>query len=394
MLRALPVKAPSMAWGPAWTSPWSTVVQCRTEAGASTSRVLSSTDGSNSGTRFMRVYRISEYSFDVDFLQNHDAATIDAMPLYLMTCDVQGDCGPWDAKKQSPYWDECHEAIQRLCPNSRGAAFNCMECADANREQLTSICGNWTDQDKMAGDGSFAIHWWCGVGWPESAAIQGPITEYCVEYQPLAEDTRMGDGFSDYLSCNSDETDGTLGNDPRDPSCMCIVWDDRLLAHQTNESWLKEDCYEGHMAWLSETVCNCTGQTQKTPIPQPGNPSLTHIGRMPVYLPYVGIDLKPHVPGDPQFASGYNFHFPTAGACDEGMPIGTNGCTWRRHPMARMIYGANLLDAGWDLTFVPDTPTDMTHTKRNSVAFKAAFDALDSIVHPAACGSADAAIVI
>merc|ERR1719487_2823861 len=95
--------------------------------------------------------------------------------------------------------------MNRLCPGGRGAAFNCMECADANREQLTMACGNWSDDDTLAGEGSFAVHWWCGVGWPESAPSQGPITEHCVEYEPLQAVTPMGEGFSDYLSCNSDE---------------------------------------------------------------------------------------------------------------------------------------------------------------------------------------------
>ena len=31
---------------------------------------------------------------------------------------------------------------------------------------------------------------------------QGPIAEYCVEYAPVAGETRAGDGFTDYLSCN------------------------------------------------------------------------------------------------------------------------------------------------------------------------------------------------
>lgn len=96
------------------------------------------------------------------------------------------------------------------------------------------------------------------------------------------------------------QVDGTLGNDPRDPSCLCIVLDDRLLAHQSNETWLQKDCYVGGMAWIGETQCNCTGQLPKSPIPQPGNPSLTHVGRMPVWLPYVGVKLLPYVPGDPQ----------------------------------------------------------------------------------------------
>eukprot|EP00931_Biecheleriopsis_adriatica_P017522 TRINITY_DN12546_c0_g1_i2.p1 TRINITY_DN12546_c0_g1~~TRINITY_DN12546_c0_g1_i2.p1 ORF type:complete len:400 (-),score=43.34 TRINITY_DN12546_c0_g1_i2:190-1389(-) len=385
-LRALPVSAPSLAWGPAWTIPAGHII-CRTsKAYAAQVNPLLKPLHRNSlaETRFMRVYRISEYSFDVDFLSNHDAASVEAMPLYLMTCDPSGSCAPFDAKVQSPRWDACHAAMMQWCPGSRGAAFNCLKCAETNREVLLAACGNWTDQDTLEGEGSFAIHWWCGVGWPESAPQQGPITEYCVEYQPLPE-THVEDGFSNYLSCNSDEVDGTLGNDPRDPSCICQVWDDRLLAHQTNKT-MKADCYVGGMAWLSETRCNCTGQTPKTVIPQPGNPSLRHVGRMPVWLPYVGVKMNPWIEGNVQVQSGYNYHFPVGGACQEGEEIGAGACTWRRLPLARMLYGADLLDHGWDLQFVPDTPTNMSHTIQNINAFKKALKSLDALVKPSPCG--------
>jgi len=262
-----------------------------------------------------------------------------------------------------------------------------MECADANRESLVAACGNWSDADTFDGEGSFAVHWWCGVGWPESAPVQGPITEYCIEYEPLESGSPSGGvGFSDYLSCNSDEVDGTLGNDPRDPSCLCIVWDDRLLAHQSNDSFLSQDCYVGHMAWLKEKPCNCTNQVPKSPLPHPGNPSLTHVGRMPVYLPYVGVTMKPYQAGDPQVKSGYNYHFPEEGACDQDQPLRTDGCTWRRLPQARMFYGADLLAAGWNTSFVPDTPTDQSHTQANVQAFKRTL--VEHPIQPVQCGPA------
>lgn len=59
---------------------------------------------------YSTMYRISEYSFEVDFLENHDAASVNAMPLYLMTCDPEGGCSPWDTKDTLPAgfdWDQC-----------------------------------------------------------------------------------------------------------------------------------------------------------------------------------------------------------------------------------------------------------------------------------------------
>ncbi|CAK0793037.1 unnamed protein product [Prorocentrum cordatum] len=295
-LRALPVRAPSGSWGPAWLRS-AAAVQCNTTARSAARPRAPEGAGGVAGTRFMRVYRLSEYSFDVDFLENHNGASADAMPLYLMTCDPTGDCNPWDAREQSPRWDACHSAIQALCPASRGAAFNCMMCAEGHRDELTAACGNWTSADSMEGAGSFAIHWWCGVGWPETATKQGPVTEYCVEYQPLEGPTRMGDGFSDYLSCNSDEVDGTLGNDPRDPSCICIVWDDRLLAHQTNASWLGQDCGVGTWAGSARRCATAPARCRGPRCPRAAARPGATWGAPPCGCPTSGWRWRPGSPG-------------------------------------------------------------------------------------------------
>ena len=55
-------------------------------------------------------------------------------------------------------------------------------------------------------------------------------------------------------------------------------------------------------------------------------------------------------------------------------------CTYS-HPQARMLYGADLLRAGWNTSFVPDTATDQAHTLANIRAFKRALDA-----HPVRAG--------
>ena len=43
-----------------------------------------------------------------------------------------------------------------------------------------------------------------------------------------------GDGFAQYVSCNSDECDGAKlsvgGNGPREPYCICWVWCARAAA--------------------------------------------------------------------------------------------------------------------------------------------------------------------
>lgn len=83
--------------------------------------------------------------------------------------------------------------------------------------------------------------------------------------------------------------------------------------------------------------------------------------------------------------SGYNYHFPKEGECIDGEPLGSHGCTWRRKALARMLYGDDLIQAGWDRTFVPDTPTNVSHTMMNIAAFARAVRALDALVAPTSC---------
>ena len=410
-----PSSAPSIAWGPSWnasTAPFTCTTTHEPMPREVGDEAPSSTAGRETapatGSRYVRVYRVSEYSFSVDFLSNHDAASAAAMPLYLMTCSPNGLCAPWSTADHTRRWATCQAALYSVCPGQRGAAFECMACAATHRAAVEAACGPFSQADTLEGEGSFSVHWHCGVGWPESTAEEGPITEYCVEYTPLlsvggvggagpsetpsletpSSATPSGGGFSDYLSCNSDEVDGLAANDPRDPKCICMCLDDRLLAHQTL-SVLRKDCFtHGVIPWVNETVCACAGT--RSELPTPPNPSLRHVGRAPIYLPYVGNELKPVAKYATSIFGGYNYHFPRGGECAEGAPLGSGGCVWRRLPRARMLYGADLLAAGWNRTFVADTPTDQRHTLANVAAFGKAVRALDALVTPIPCGPRDA----
>ena len=183
---------------------------------------------------------------------------------------------------------------------------------------------------------------------------------------------------------------------PPDPSCICIVFADRLLAHQSLAE-LQRDCAlvgpgsgdDAEMPWVNETACNCPGTAD--PLPAPGGPRspLTHVGRAKVFLPYVGVALRPRAAWPGEQPGGHNYHFPRGGGCPEGAALGEGGCTWRRLPASRMVYGPDLEAAGWDRTFVPDVPGNTTHTEANVAAFRAALKSLDSRVRPTACGGAD-----
>ena len=71
-----------------------------------------------------------------------------------------------------------------------------------------------------------------------------------------------------------------------------------------------------------------------------------YVGRSRVYLPY----YRYHEPLETYPVSvliGDNLSFPRKGSCKEGERVGDGGCTWKRLPTSRMLYGHDLLDAGW-----------------------------------------------
>eukprot|EP00466_Bigelowiella_natans_P006571 jgi/Bigna1/88157/estExt_fgenesh1_pg.C_280189 len=387
-IRSHPSEGPPITWGPSWL-PSSRAVDCTTAAPEIQSISYQDRNSkiASKDSRFLRAYRISEYSFKPDFLRNHNAADRLAMPLYLMTCDNSGDCAPWSATNLTPNWNACQAAMSRLCPDQRGKGFECMSCADANRAEVESVCGGFSDGDTTEGEGSFGVHWHCGVGWPESSPEEGVIQEFCIEYYPSKKTSPQkagrggageSDGFSFYLSCNSDET-SQYGSTAREPKCICQVKDDRMLSHQTSAE-LARDCPSNQtIPWVNETVCNCPDTS--SPIPSSSSDSVTHIGRSPVYLPYVGVELGPCDPPEcVSIPSGFNYHFPASTACDEDALLGSEGCTWKRTPTVRMIYGSDLISAGWNRSFVPDTNTDTNHTQANIRAFQRAVKALDELI--------------
>jgi hypothetical protein len=72
---------------------------------------------------------------------------------------------------------------------------------------------------------------------------RSPFTEYCVEHAmaPQTDPTPGGDGYSQYVSCNSDECEVTNNSTPRAPVCICWVHDDRENSQQP-ESDISKVC--------------------------------------------------------------------------------------------------------------------------------------------------------
>eukprot|EP00750_Incisomonas_marina_P002935 INCI12778.4.p1 GENE.INCI12778.4~~INCI12778.4.p1 ORF type:complete len:252 (+),score=12.88 INCI12778.4:53-808(+) len=247
-------------------------------------------------------------------------------------------------------------------------------------QAIADVCGNWSDEDSIKK--GFDVHFYCGVGWPESLTYFSPITEYCVAHHKAPEPpVPENDGFAQYMSCNSDETD-PHGNKPRDPICMCWVWDDRTLAMQP-KSEVEAACGNLIEPYVDEIQCNCSSSGDWSI--SPSDPTFRYVGRMGTYLPY-GYYREPQDSYPNKTANGENFSVPRNGSCSENATLGSDDCTWKRHPSSRVIYGPQLLMHGWNLTFAPDTPDDFSHTLRNIEVFKRTLQSLDSLVAPRCCG--------
>lgn len=233
-------------------------------------------------SRFLRVYRVSEETDDIDYLTNHNSADADGIVAFL----------------------------------SDGAA-----------------------------DGTPAF------------AAQ-PVTEYCIEHVDRI--------FADYVSCNGPEA--SPRNNMSDPICICDVYADRMISLQTKAEMLVS-CGPVSVAkgdgMLSATClghtgsparcCNCSKAGSATSMWTEPAGSDRFIGQQPVFLPYFYYQApKPTYPGTRRFGSWYST--PKMGECKGGSTLGTNGCTWRLLPRARVVWGAELLARGWNATYVRHWP--------------------------------------
>lgn len=119
------------------------------------------------------------------------------------------------------------------------------------------------------------------------------MTEYCVEHAeaPQTDPSPGGDGYAQYVSCNSDECDGVLlptGNVPRSPTCICWVWDDRMISQEPASRTLKACDPNDKEPWVGASQCNCSMGAKGTAAAylEPTSPMANYVGRSKVLLPY------------------------------------------------------------------------------------------------------------
>lgn len=190
---------------------------------------------------------------------------------------------------------------------------------------------------------SWAEHWFCGAGWPGSTFQRSPMTSYCVEHAsaPQTDPTPGGDGYAQYVSCNSDECEVTNNSTPRAPVCICWVHDDRENSYQP-ESEISKACNPkddpaGFLGCAgvddkfckTAPQCNCTMGApghEATALPL-SSAMASHVGRSDVFLPMSGAR-------EPLLIGGF-LSFPKLGACTETEALGESGCKWKRLPRSR-----------------------------------------------------------
>lgn len=155
-------------------------------------------------TRYTKLVRVSEFTDDVDFLDNHDSATSAALAVLLSRM-----------AKQVNVSVQCLQRLDSLCPEQRGLGLSCLACVK-NASSLPAACGNEEMSD-------YNTHFFCGEGWPSFSMYSTPMAEYCVENipAPLPKSPTQDAGWAEYLSCDAPEAGES--NHPVTPQCICWV---------------------------------------------------------------------------------------------------------------------------------------------------------------------------
>ena len=76
---------------------------------------------------------------------------------------------------------------------------------------------------------------------------------------------------------------------------------------------------------------------------------------------------------------------PKMGECEATQALG-NKCMWLRDSRVRILYGPDLLAAGWIAPIIPDTLNNFTSTEHNMQVFEEAVIDLARYMSPRCCG--------
>lgn len=241
----------NFGWG--WGN-WSTPFVCRTAASAAqgaaagadvftavTRPAAAAVPALPEQAKTVRMYRVSEFSLDVDFLSNHSSGDA-AGEAVLLSAFVHRPGSPGGLVLNQ----SCLDALTAACPGLRDTGAPCLACTSAHLPM--PACGG--EQPSSAFKGEDNAHFFCGASaWID--ARQSPLSEYTVDYLPsptpqhcvphVINGTSYGcrdPGFGPYLSCDAPEYG--FDNTPLHPLCNCQVSIDRDISK------------------LDQNVCNTT----------------------------------------------------------------------------------------------------------------------------------------
>eukprot|EP00729_Bicosta_minor_P001719 gene1719-32604_t len=283
------------------------------------------------------VYRVSEGTHAIDLLENHNSGDLLGEAAFLT--DSGNFVVPWQQLQSDP----CAAAINSSTSCKAGGKDSCMACLslawlDAKPshpfKQACSDPGKpWPFDNKIA-------EAFCGMGFSFFDWTATPVTEYCI--QRVATNV----GFAEYLSCNAPEA-SVVHNNPDDPVCICACYADRMIGEQTVNA-ITPHCGRVNSSSFVYPQCNCSKGSVLMP---PDSPSISVMGALEVQCPYFY-----YVIPEPSYSlktpCGMWFSHPKRGSCNypnvsSPRKLG-QGCTWERLPTAKVVYGDDLLESGWD----------------------------------------------
>ena len=283
------------------------------------------------GLRSVPVYRISEYAYqnEVDWLENHNSASFDGLSAILTVIGYVAN-----ATRDKP--NACVREIQQTCPQLRGSV--CIHCIHAHLNMtspLNRICHFSSENNPQLNQD---VQRACGGGGGGGGGPPGlvnmstsPITAYCVDM--------LDEPWAPYLSCN-DGANGSSGpaDGGNNPQCECQNPGDRTIANQSMATIAAACGAHG-----SAMKCHCSAMEMQR--------SNRSTGRMNVSFstqPPGGCQMPRGCPSP--YAQGYWYSHPRNGECADGESLGTKGCTWKRRPLARVVWLEDVVAAGFDGT--------------------------------------------
>lgn len=331
-------------------------------------------------TVWQTVYRVAESSFTVDYLDNHNAGDIGGEVAFLSD---SGNFAPVAAKAGGDFFDvpsiprsdPCLSELNKSCEFL--GKESCMHCVAKTIAAVGSAASKHCSNSESKG------RWWgahlpklfCNVSGGFFDFERSPIVEYCVE-TAVVSSTPIGKYTNGvpYTSCNAPEGEA-FGNTARRPICISAAYADRVIGHQTKQE-VEASCGVAGPSNGWYPRCNVSGTD--TVFYSSSSLPYRHMGTLSVYSPFYYFQFPGtgYMPGA-SAEIGTWFAFPAPGACNQTQSVGDGGCTWKRQPRSRILWGVDLLAAGWNASNTFDERTGdranmTTMVSTNIAAFRRA----------------------